>query len=144
MMESMTTRLQTIFPAVAAFHAAAADRYATDPKGTVALFDACHAGSLGRSLATDGGLDHFLFTLAHDDDRSTLAAWLPQDGYVEADRADACLASTESLRRPSDVAVKTACHRVGTPRVSGESLVADLAEMSDIVTTFSPAPRLAI
>lgn len=138
----MSNKLQIAFPATAAFHAAAAKSYAADPKGTAALLDACKAPALERSLREDGSFEHFMFALTEPDNRAALVDWLPNDGFLDAGRAAACLDSVETWRRPSDVGIKAACHKLGVPGVSPESLVADLVCLGEIVESYAPRPQM--
>lgn len=138
----MSNKLQIAFPATAAFHAAVAKNYAADPKGTVALLNACKAPSIERSLREDGSFEHFMFVLTQPENRAALAGWLPDDGFLDADRASACMESVETWGRPSDVVIKAVCHKVGVPGVSPESLVADLACLGDIVESYTIQPQL--
>lgn len=140
--EVMSNKLQIAFPATAAFHAAVAKNYAADPKGTAALLDACKAPAMERSLREDGSFEHFMFVLTQPENRAALADWLPDDGFLEAGRAVACLESVETWGRPSDVVIKAVCHKVGVPGVSPESLVADLACLDDIVESYTFQPQM--
>jgi hypothetical protein len=140
--EGMSNKLQIAFPATAAFHAAAAKSYAADPKGTAALMDACKASALERSLREDGSFEHFVFVLTEPENRAALVEWLPHDGFIDADRAAACMESVETWRRPSDVGIKATCHKLSVPGVSPEALVADLVGIGEIAENYAPSPQM--
>lgn len=138
----MSKKIQIAFPAIAAFHAAAAKSFKADPAGTAALFEACKASELEQSLRTDGSFEHFMFVLTQPENRASLGDYLPDDGFLAADRAQACLESVGERRRPSDVGIKAACHRIGVPGVSPEALVADIVCLGEIVESYKPAPQM--
>jgi hypothetical protein len=138
----MTKKIQSAFPAIAAFHAAAAASYQADPQGTSALLDACKASELERSLRTDGSFEHFMFAITQPSARPALRDYLPNDGFLDEDRAQVCLDQVEDWRRPSDIGIKAACHRIGVPGVSPEALIADVVCLGEIVESYVPRPQM--